>query len=54
MTNLQWCIKTESLPTITLNIGKYTSIYNEYETIEEDLLNVINQYFKREILIKVM
>lgn len=47
MTNLQWCIKTESLPIITLNIGKYTSIYNEYETIEEDLLNVINQYFKK-------
>ena len=47
MTNLVWQIKSESLPNIELNIGKYTAIYNEYETIEEDLLTIVDGYFKR-------
>ncbi|EFU83469.1 hypothetical protein [Staphylococcus lugdunensis] len=47
MTNLVWQIKYESLPNIELNIGKYTAIYNEYETIEEDLLTIVDGYFKR-------
>ncbi|MCE5089170.1 hypothetical protein [Staphylococcus devriesei] len=47
MNNLIWQIKSEFVPNVTLNIGKYTAIYNEYETVEEDLLNIINQYFKK-------
>lgn len=35
------------LPKISLNIGQYTAIYNEYETIEEDILNTIDGYFKK-------
>ncbi|MCJ1656835.1 hypothetical protein MT341_09590 [Staphylococcus sp. NRL 18/288] len=53
MEHIIWQVKSELVPKINLNIGNYTAIYNEHETIEEDLLDIINQYFKKEIQIKM-
>ncbi|PNZ25330.1 hypothetical protein CD137_11045, partial [Staphylococcus petrasii] len=47
MEHIIWQIKSELVPKVNLNIGNYTAIYNEHETIEEDLLDIINQYFKK-------
>ncbi|WP_317964142.1 hypothetical protein [Staphylococcus sp. NWU MK-S] len=47
MEHIIWQIKSEAVPTINLNIGQYTAIYNEFETIEEDILELIDQYFKK-------
>ncbi|MCE5039330.1 OLD family protein [Staphylococcus auricularis] len=42
-----WQIKGENITPVELNIGPYTSIYDEYETIEEELLEIIFQYFQK-------
>lgn len=47
MEHIIWQIKSESVPTVNLNIGQYTDIYNEFETIEEDILELVDQYFKK-------
>ncbi|UEX90212.1 hypothetical protein [Staphylococcus ratti] len=47
MNELTWEIKCEEIEKVTLNIGHYTSIYNEYDTKEEDILQVIHNYFQK-------
>lgn len=41
-----WEIRKEDLPAVQLNIGKYTSLYNEHETHEEAILSYIHQFFQ--------
>lgn len=41
-----WEIRKENEPTIQLNIGKYTSLYNEHETHEEEILSYIHNFFQ--------
>ncbi|NHM75981.1 MULTISPECIES: hypothetical protein [Staphylococcus] len=47
MNEMIWDIKCNDLDRVSLNIGHYTSIYNEHDTKEEDILQVINDYFQK-------
>ncbi|WP_235044490.1 hypothetical protein [Staphylococcus massiliensis] len=52
-----WQIRSSQLNHVTLNLGEYTSIYNENETNEELILSLIYQYFQprnrnKDVLIK--
>ncbi|WP_353457748.1 hypothetical protein [Staphylococcus coagulans] len=47
MNNMIWEIKSTLIPKTEMNIGMYTSIYNEFETKEEDILNIICDYFQK-------
>ncbi|MDK4055243.1 hypothetical protein O0C84_00040 [Staphylococcus pseudintermedius] len=47
MEKMTWTLKGEIIPSIELNIEPYTSIYNEFETVEEDILQTICDYFQK-------
>lgn len=47
MEGIQWQVSLSDQDTITLNIGDYTSIFNEYETLEETWLNGIFHFFQK-------
>ena len=47
MDNMIWEIKSTLIPKTEMNIGMYISIYNEFETKEEDILNIIYDYFQK-------
>lgn len=42
-----WQIKSDTIDTIEINVNHYTAIYNEYETKEEEILEIINNYFQK-------
>lgn len=42
-----WEIKSEHIDKIKINVGEYTSFYNENETNEEDILGLVNGYFQK-------
>ncbi|ARJ51068.1 hypothetical protein [Staphylococcus lutrae] len=47
MEKIVWELKSEGLHSIELNIENYTSIYNEFDTREEDILQTIYGYFQK-------
>ncbi|MCI2802780.1 hypothetical protein [Staphylococcus pettenkoferi] len=47
MEPMRWKIKTDIIENVSLNIGEYSSIYDEYATQEEDILEIINCYFQK-------
>ncbi|MCO4330610.1 hypothetical protein [Staphylococcus hyicus] len=47
MNEMIWDIKSNDINRVSLNIGHYTSIYNEHDTKEEDILQIINDYFQK-------
>ena len=53
MEPMRWKIKTDIIENVSLNIGEYSSIYDEYATQEEDILEIINCYFRNVIPTKM-
>lgn len=47
MEKMIWKLKGELIDPIYLNIEKYTSIYNEFDTKEEDILQIVSDYFQK-------